>query len=531
MSHALDPDKAGARATGCTNQTAPLSPQPCGSSWRSYTSTYDETHDALLYHPSDNERFEHVDDDYCSGRIASSYSVLCFPVANPTALHINFPESQDPTSHTQRCQTQGVVLVRPEDLELQATNEYSPILPAAATTHVPACISPTWIHAELKDLVPYRNAWSGQPGKPNTSDGPTTHEHKPRQQRNEALKQWLHCNSAVPYPTLERMQEFATAENKTLRQVQVAFSNLRARMRRSRTEGDALEMSPNKVPLTASETRIDDDEECTLDFDWSWLDLETYGLDLSSPPPISAQTIELSVAEQDAYHTALTPSSVPHSHHSSPSSQGYDMSSPRDLTRKSRKGKKRFAARTAPILKHNTEPVIEAQPFKRPINRFFCTACSNAGPFKTYFDWKRHEEGKHWYIEAKYTCMPNSEWTRAGRCVFCSYIIDDDNHFLLHNISGCLKKCEADRTFARKDLFKQHIKNMHLATADKREQDAFQIPDAWVEDVQSFDVDHAALWCGFCRKSFGRVADRMKHVALHFQDGCDVNTWVPSNLE
>ncbi|KAH7077546.1 hypothetical protein BKA63DRAFT_267561 [Paraphoma chrysanthemicola] len=327
------------------------------------------------------------------------------------------------------------------------------------------------------------------------------------------------------------MQEFATAENKTLRQVQVAFSNLRARMRRSRTEGDTLKMSPATVPLTASEARIEDQEEYTLDFDWSWLDLATYDLELTSPPPISAPTLELSVIGQDAYHSGSPPSSAPYSHHSSPSSQGYATSSPRDLTKHSRKGKRRFAARTAPMLEQATELVNKEQPLRCEIRRFYCTACSNAGPFKTYFDWKRHEEGKHWYIECKYICMPNSEWTYAGKCVFCSHIIDDDNHFLLHNVCRCLKKCEADRTFARKDLFKQHVKNMHLATADKKVQDAFQIPEAWVEDVQSFDVDPAALWCGFCRQSFGHVADRMKHVAQHFQNGCDISTWVPSNLE
>lgn len=113
------------------------------------------------------------------------------------------------------------------------------------------------------------------------------------------------------------------------------------------------------------------------------------------------------------------------------------------------------------------------------------------------------------------------------KCVFCSDIVDDNNHFEKHDIQVCWAKDASKRTFARKDLLKQHVQFAHLATANDYTKRGFQVPDAWLKVVDMALANPDAVWCGFCQRLFKNTAIRMDHVAQHFREGMDMSTWSP----
>lgn len=98
-----------------------------------------------------------------------------------------------------------------------------------------------------------------------------------------------------------------------------------------------------------------------------------------------------------------------------------------------------------------------------------------------------------------------------------------------HNIAVCFRKDQAARTFARKDLLKQHVQQKHVVHVDDKTKRAFVVPDGWVQDVDASRSDPASLWCGFCLKFLNSTATRMEHVAAHFRGGgLDMaSDWVP----
>jgi hypothetical protein len=64
------------------------------------------------------------------------------------------------------------------------------------------------------------------------------------------------------------------------------------------------------------------------------------------------------------------------------------------------------------------------------------------------------------------------------KCTFCSDIVNDTDHFDRHDLHIRLIKDKSGRTFARKDLLKQHV---HLATANDYTKRGLQPPDQWSE--------------------------------------------------
>ncbi|KAH4371521.1 hypothetical protein HBI56_109320 [Parastagonospora nodorum] len=153
-----------------------------------------------------------------------------------------------------------------------------------------------------------------------------------------------------------------------------------------------------------------------------------------------------------------------------------------------------------------------------------CTACPKS--FENAYGWKRHETGVHGHSDTEWICMLHGSVTPNGECVFCHDHIENMAHFDMHNIHACLKKDMHERTFARKDLLKQHIQQKHLAEAEESVSKTFQVPQVWETEVDAIHIKNEALWCGFCTYMCDSVADCMEHVAEHFRNGYDMDGWV-----
>jgi hypothetical protein len=170
-------------------------------------------------------------------------------------------------------------------------------------------------------------------------------------------------------------------------------------------------------------------------------------------------------------------------------------------------------------------PLISSDGGTDATKPYHCTACRKS--FKDVYGWKRHESGVHGYNDTEWVCMLDGTTTQGTTCIFCSEIVNDIHHFDTHDIHKCLNKAICDRTFARKDLLKQHVQQVHLAATEKLVLKAFQVPKAWSQPVDPMRINPAAVWCGFCLDTCPSVTERMKHVAEHFQDGYDMQDWIP----
>jgi hypothetical protein len=157
---------------------------------------------------------------------------------------------------------------------------------------------------------------------------------------------------------------------------------------------------------------------------------------------------------------------------------------------------------------------------------YHCTVCPKS--FKDVYAWKRHESGVHDHVDTHWTCMLDDAITIGTKCVFCSDTVDDLQHFDRHDLHACTSKNKSERTFARKDLLKQHIQHVHLAIANDYTKRGFKPPDQWSEKTTSL-TNPDALWCGFCQFMFESTDARMNHVAQHFRGGLDMTTWINSN--
>jgi uncharacterized Zn-finger protein len=156
---------------------------------------------------------------------------------------------------------------------------------------------------------------------------------------------------------------------------------------------------------------------------------------------------------------------------------------------------------------------------------FKCTVCRKS--FVDAYGWKRHESSVHGYSDIEWVCMLSGTGSPGTECLFCSAIIHDFHHFDDHDIQSCLNKSICDRTFTRKDLLKQHVQQIHLATTDESISRAFKVPQAWSQEVDVTRIKKEALWCGFCLSACDTIGERMDHVAEHFRNGDDIDNWIP----
>jgi hypothetical protein len=78
----------------------------------------------------------------------------------------------------------------------------------------------------------------------------------------------------------------------------------------------------------------------------------------------------------------------------------------------------------------------------------------------------------------------------------------------------------------RKDFLVQHVRGIHLKSADESIWKTFKIPGAWSKAVDLEWIKPDALWCGFCHHSFLHIPERMVRVANHFRNGRQMKNWV-----
>jgi hypothetical protein len=195
-------------------------------------------------------------------------------------------------------------------------------------------------------------------------------------------------------------------------------------------------------------------------------------------------------------------------------------------TKSNRKGKRSYASRydidagqlSSPFA--SDESNDQVQESEKP---YHCTSCPSE--FKDVYGWKRHEVGVHGFHIKEWICMLDDIVLDGRLCVFCGEEASHFGHFDKHNRSPCSDKTQLERTFARKDLLKQHIQHVHLTTTDEATKKAFKVPGFWGQDVDASRSKPASLWCGFCRFFLPSTAARMDHVANHFRDGRDMSTW------
>jgi hypothetical protein len=157
--------------------------------------------------------------------------------------------------------------------------------------------------------------------------------------------------------------------------------------------------------------------------------------------------------------------------------------------------------------------------------QYHCTACCKS--FKDVYGWKRHESSVHGYSDIEWVCMLTDLAKPGVACVFCSDIVNNLSHFDEHDVQSCLAKDVCERSFTRKDLLKQHVQQIHFATADESISRDFKVPKEWSKTVDAVRINNEALWCDFCLCACSSIAERMDHVAEHFRDGYDIKEWIP----
>ena len=157
---------------------------------------------------------------------------------------------------------------------------------------------------------------------------------------------------------------------------------------------------------------------------------------------------------------------------------------------------------------------------------FRCIFCRK--PLKDRYEWKRHE-ATH-VVATKWTCMPESSALWQDSCAFCHLDSPSTAHLAKHNVEACLEKPIDARTFSRKDHLKQHVEQVHLRKGKFSTGQASKVLKSWGKDVDQSEFRAGILWCGFCRSDLGSWAERVEHIAAHFQNGVTMQDWVEKQL-
>jgi hypothetical protein len=229
----------------------------------------------------------------------------------------------------------------------------------------------------------------------------------------------------------------------------------------------------------------------------------------------------------------------------------------RGTTSYKRKGKRLYAQRRTLI---STETSITTEHLAMTDastsgsqNQYPCTVCPES--FRRASDWQRHEESTHNFNSVEWTCLLHDARLVGTLCLFCSEVVSDISHFAKHNDHvcsassveyrtlprkgpskgrgrhDCANQNVADHTFVRKDFLAQHIRGIHLKSADESFRKAFKVPGTWSKEVEFEQINFDALWCGFCQQLFACIPDRMADVANHFRNGMKMEDWVFRSTE
>lgn len=160
-------------------------------------------------------------------------------------------------------------------------------------------------------------------------------------------------------------------------------------------------------------------------------------------------------------------------------------------------------------------------------SRIYCTWPSCETSFTFPFEWRRHEEAKHYQPYIYVCCLESTFDTPIDRCFVCKQANVTVKHMVATHMRSCMKKSHADRSFFRKDQLVQHIKGVH-AVGERPGRQIQNLPSLWkVANLSNRDV---TLKCGFCGNSFQTWEDRQAHVLEHLQAGICKASWWPERL-
>jgi hypothetical protein len=203
--------------------------------------------------------------------------------------------------------------------------------------------------------------------------------------------------------------------------------------------------------------------------------------------------------------------------------------------RNSRPGK-RLHHRAAPypsphhsIAMSNGSPhAVSPHSDKSNAPRFFCTVSQCHIELKSPYDWKRHEESVH-FTPWQWICCKDQETFRKDQCLFCQDQCVDVEHMRKHRFFHCSSKPDCDRLYSRKDQLWEHIRRYHHTHKNTENPGISKTLDLWKRPNPQ--LDHRALFCGFCGRTFQTWDQRAQHVINHFKDGLDLSAWWPLRVD
>jgi hypothetical protein len=157
---------------------------------------------------------------------------------------------------------------------------------------------------------------------------------------------------------------------------------------------------------------------------------------------------------------------------------------------------------------------------------FACTKCPQR--FRQGWEWKRHEwkvdhaGSRPWHCQAD-TNEPavevedkDEDKDEDCKCVMCG-MADSPNHRFTHRNTSD----EPCRSFHRQDLLKEHLKDCHnyKPAKDNSELERRQkeLLESWYQEED--DIPDDKKWCGFCKRVFPTLWERMEDIFQHYQNG------------
>ncbi|KAI0967732.1 hypothetical protein F4678DRAFT_241552 [Xylaria arbuscula] len=156
--------------------------------------------------------------------------------------------------------------------------------------------------------------------------------------------------------------------------------------------------------------------------------------------------------------------------------------------------------------------------------KYFCTFCKFG--FSRPFLWRRHEESAH---------APQKKWICGPPCPICEQL-RARSHFdptlkaqfdiCSHGFCDCWAKPEADRTFFRKDAFRQHLGTVHTRTNGRSWLVQYELDlDNWFHEVDTSGYDLKCYFCGVLNDDWNA---RCEHIIKHFKNGATIDKWSPA---
>ncbi|KAL7800652.1 hypothetical protein V8C43DRAFT_313293 [Trichoderma afarasin] len=298
----------------------------------------------------------------------------------------------------------------------------------------------------------------------------------------QLLKQWYTFNSTWPYPSAAEKEELSRQSGLSVRQVSQWFVNTRRRdAERQSSELSDASVNPVSLSLPGSFDATQEQADNVEAID---------RLHRSSSSGAIPQLIG-----QDALSGIASEGEAP-------------SSGPRDSDHGSghrRTSRKSWRHKATNGSTEDGNPRI-----------YQCTFCTDT--FKSRYDWTRHEATLHLALE-RWSCLPAGpkRWdlgAAAPKCSLCDSSDTTDAHLESHNISDCIMKPQALRTFHRKDHLLQHLRLAHGI-------------DKMIPSMHSWKskISEVKSRCGFCGETFSLWSDRNDHLVDHFRRGKSMKDW------